>query len=939
MQAPEPMTAASIREPLLRGHHSVAALWFPASWFDENTRAARLIAAWRPGASALRFPQGDLLCYAAPVEANCDDLSGWSLRQQSGVLCSAPLRDAELAVIREGDVWIVLGAEVLVLHKRQAQPLDPSAWLAGGSLSLHDTYDLSVAPPAPEVLEFDARPLREVLNDVVPPASPEQSKFLDALRRLQRENPQAAPQVRHVQPGNPGGSKSVGLAVILSIAVIGIVVLLASSGSGSSVGWLALCILLIRLVFAFANSDDKIVVGSRTVAQPARPVSSIKARSKLAHPQRWRRWLARLAITTQLSRLIGRAQAKHMQRLLEMFDEGNLGEALRHAIPLGGDRGSLGQAFGVPGRRGSLDLSTHYGPSMTIHLGDDLESHLRALYRKAFEKFDREQRYDEAVFVLAELLNAKAEALDYLEKHQRFAQAAELALGWDMAPDVIVRLLCLSGDWRRALAVARRDDAFSTAIVQLEKRWPDVARRLREEWGNTLVERGDWVGAVDAVWPAESLRPEATKWLLTAEAAGGRLAMRALVQRAVVLPDTLERYAKDLQALQRDPLSWRDRQSLAEALATINRTPATLQLASMIAPALLADHAQGHRRFAQVALQEFVKHSGDVLLQVDMPSRDWPGHVPESLEKRAEVLQLDAPAAGLQGILDAARLDDDCFLVALGESGACVVDAAGHVKARFATPAHRLVMAHSRQVALLLAWRETRWRVSRLDLARKTAVDLGLVEFEFCANRFDGLHWTIAEGRRLRVLDTEESLSRVVWQVADLPGNVRGLADSATLEQVLIEGDEKVAFLWSYLLPQRRLRPIETIQRVEGQRWLLNPSYSLVRIQAEITEHNVLFRWESSSRHAECRLPLGFAHALQIWSDGEWLVIRTGGHDGFQLHWVYLPNGVECARVPWPGDSPPVARAFLGEWLIFDGHGRLMSFDVKSSHTQSISLR
>jgi len=939
MQSPEMMTAASIREPLLRGHHSVAALWFPASWFDEKARAARLIAAWRPGATALRFPQGDLLCYATPVEANCDDLAGWSLRQQSGVLCSAPLRDAELAVIREGDVWIVLGAEVLVLHKRQAQPLDPSAWLAVGSLSLHDTYDCSAPPPAPEVLKFESRPLREVLNDVVPPASREQVDFLNALRRVQRESREGAPQARYVAPGNSGGSRNVALAVILSIVIIGIVALLAGGASGFRFGWLILTILLIRLVFAFMSSDDKIVVGGRPAAQPVRPVQSIKARSKLAHPQRWRRWLARLAITTQLSRLIGRAQAKHMQRLLEMFDDGNLGEALRHAIPLGGDRGSLGQAFGVPGRRGSLDLSTQYGPSMTIHLGDDLESHLRRLYRQAFEKFDREQRYDEAVFVLAELLNAKAEALDYLEKHQRFTQAAELALGWDMAPDVIVRLLCLAGDWRRALAVARRDDAFATAIVQLEKRWPDVARRLREEWGNTLVERGDWLGAVDAVWPVESLRAQATQWLLTAEAAGGRLAMRALVQRAVVLPDTLERYVKDLQSLQREPSSWRDRQSMAEALAAINRTPATLQLAAMIAPALLADHAQGHRRFPQQTLQEFVKHSGDVLLQVDMPTRDWPGIVAESLEKRTEVLDLEAPAAGLHAILDAARLDDDCFLVALGESGACVMDAAGRVKASFATPAHRLVLAHSRQVALLLALRETRWRVSRLDLARKTVVDLGLVEFDFCANRFDGLHWTIAEGRRLRVLDTEESLSRVVWQVPDLPGNVRGLADSATLEQVLLEGDQSVAWLWSYLLPQRRLRPIEAIQRVEGQRWLLNPTYSLVRIQAEITEHNVCFRWESSSRHAECRLPLGFAEALQIWADGEWLVIRTGGHPGFQLHWVHLPSGVECARVAWAGDSPPIARAHLGEWLIFDGHGRLLSFDVKSGGHQCISLR
>ena len=157
-----------------------------------------------------------------------------------------------------------------------------------------------------------------------------------------------------------------------------------------------------------------------------------------------------------------------------------------------------------------------------MHLGDDLESHLRRLYRQAFERLAREGRIDEAVFVLAELLQARREALDYLEAHQRHAQAAELALAWDQPADLIVRLHCLAGDWRRAVAVARRDGAFANAVLQLEKKWPDAAHRLRGEWGEALAQQGDWLAAVNAVWPVQALRAQALAWLQAAESAEGR---------------------------------------------------------------------------------------------------------------------------------------------------------------------------------------------------------------------------------------------------------------------------------------------------------------------------------------------------------------------------------------------------------------------------------
>jgi hypothetical protein len=938
MQAIE-AAAATVRQPVLRGHQAVAAVWFPAAWFDEQTRAARLIACWRPGASALRFTQGDLLQYATPIDMDCSDLPGWPLRAEGRAFCSAPLSDRERATVPDGDVWIVLGGDVLALHRRDASPIDPEAWLTIDHLSLHDTYDCRIPPPAPVVLDLESRPLREVLGNSVPPASRERGAFLEALQRARGKHPQGVsqPQPRHV-PGVDAPRFIAGAAIV----IVGLGIILLIAASDVPVGgfpFVLLAAVLIRLLFTGALSRPVAVPG-RTV-QPVASQGALRQRAQPARPQRWRRWLTRIAMTSRLASVVGRAQARHLRRVLGFFDEGNLAEALRHAIPLDGDRGSMGQAFGTPGRRADLGLSPTYGPATSIDLGDELQNHLRTLYRQAFAKLDREQRIDEAVFVLAELLNAKREALDYLERHRRFAQAAELALGWDMPPDVIVRLHCLANDWRRAVAVARRDNAFATAVVQLEQRWPDVARRLREEWGNALIQQGDWVRAVEVVWPVESLRTQAKQWLLTAESAGGRLGARALVQRAVLLPDTMDRYAQNLLDLQRDRALWRERSAMAEALMGIGRHAATQRLAALIAPSVLADHAQGQRRFNKSELQQLVQLTGDLLLQVDLPNQDWPAAESQPAWQRAGVLCLEAPEAGTQAIFDAVPLDDQCHLLALGEAGACVVDARGRVRTRFATPAHRVVLANSKQVTLLLARRESQWRVSRLDLAQKAIVDLGVLAFDYWATQFDGLSWTVAQGRRLRVLDTHGSLSQVVWQVTDLPGNVCALTASDTVEQILLAVEGKPPQLWTYRLPQRQLVARDEVPLASDEATaVLKPSGGMLRISVEQSaDSQFVLRWQASARKPEFRLSMEPRAEIRFWVAGDWFVVGTSGAAGHLFRWLLLESGTECVRVQWPADSVPDVRVFRAEWLVFDARGRLLCVNPNTSQHQSVVVR
>jgi hypothetical protein len=692
----------------------------------------------------------------------------------------------------------------------------------------------------------------------------------------------------------------------------------------------------------------KPAASARPAPAPSRAPSSLKPRGN-ARPlrSRWRDWMARMAIASQLSKLLGRQQAAYMQRMLKMFDDGDLMEALRHAIPLGGDTQDVGQAFGTPGRRDSLSLNGSTGPRSGIYIDDNFQEHLRQLYRKSFEKLDRDGRIDEAVFVLAELLQVRQEALDYLEKHQRYAQAAELALGWDRPPEVIVRLLCLAGDWRRAVAVARRDNAFANAVLQLQPKWPEMANRLREEWGEALAQRGEWLKAVDAVWPVAAAREKAVAWLLAAEAADGRLAARALVQRALLLPDTLDACAERLRALRDDPLLHRERAALAgELLSVASHTATSRGLMAVLMPALLADHAGGHGRMDKKAFQALLRLNADPLLQADMPGGEMPGFQVRPLAKLPRPLVLDAPAAGAHAVHDAALLDDGRYLLALGEGGAVMIDSMGRVLARFAAPAYRLVPAYSGQVALALAQRDGLWRVSRLDLVQRQIDDLGFAAIDHFASEFDGIGWTVARGNRIQVLDTGRSLQDVLWQVADLPGEVVELTATRHLEQFVVHDDVLGPSLWRYQRELRRLLSREPMDfsAIPMSKHMLHPQLGAFRLLGETEEGGTLcLRWrvvagiEGAVRvpdHADA--PEGTA--LGFWVDGDWLVMLRSAPGNFTVQWLALRGGQTAATIAWP-DGEPGMRAVANGWLLFDAQGRVLHLNTEHSVATGFAIR
>jgi hypothetical protein len=773
---------------------------------------------------------------------------------------------------------------------------------------------------------------------------------------LLRRNPKSP------APAKPARSTGEGLGIINAdiwvisavLCVAGLATLAGDISPTENFSGLGILFVFYLLLKGFRSGKASAV--ARPISARQQPRSTVPPRRKTAsEPSRWRRWAQRFAITSQLSRVLGRRQAAYMRHILELFETGALNEALRHAIPIDGNQPSAGPAFGTPQARDSLTLTDGGGRALGLALGEDLQTYLRKLYRQSFEKLDRDGRVEEAVFVLAELLQARQEALDYLEKKQRYEQAAELALIWDRPPDAIVRLQCLAGNWRAAVAVARRDHAFANAVLQLEGKFPEAARRLRLEWAEALIAQGDWLSATDAIWPIEAERHRAIAWIASAEAAGGQLAGRALVQRACLLPETLQDSNTQLVALRDDPRRANERGAIASALLVMMaryNNSGSKQLGRVLMGAILADQSAGRGALSAKDLQRFLSAYGDPALFADMPPGKLPAAAPKGLSSSTVVHEWSAPERGPLAVFDAVALDDDQLLLALGESGAAVVDSNGRILRRFSVPAQRIVIATTRQVALLLARRERLWRVSRVDLVTRQVTDLGMIELQYFADTFDGIAWTLAQDTTVRVLDTQHTLGTALWQFNQLPGPVCGLSACANVDQFLIAAPNGGYERWQYRLPQRRLVARDDWTSTESgeSAAVLLPAGGLLELwpcKDATSADDLHVNFLHANKAGTIALPksplndktLPLSAKLRLFaSDKNWVVF-TDDDTASRWYVMSLLTKEIHAAVTWPEGAEIRVRACSNIWLMFDNQGRIFRFDTETSTSKGISPR
>jgi hypothetical protein len=859
-----------------------------------------MLAMWLPGCRAYRFSLGDALCFPEPKILDCDSTLGLALCNVRGRLCSAELTSAEWAALPSCGLGLVLGAHPVGLRFVDAQVLDLSESIDIASYSLHRAYDLHTDTPTLRLPKLDGKTVRDVLGEKIPPQSKDGQAF---LRRLKQE---------------PGGSRDAGgLAVPRWHA--------RSIKDG--------------VVGMFFSALFRIV--GYPASAPAQP--AVAARQGAVKSQAWREKLARLAIVSRIGKLIGYRQGAYLRRMMRMFEQGNLDEALRNALPLDGLAQSLGQAFAAPKKRDSLRLSGRTGAAATIHLGLELQQHLRQMYRRAFEKFDRGGNIDEAVFVLAELLNARQEALDYLSKHHRHAQAAELALGWDMPAAMIVRLLMLAGDSTRAILVARRDGAFADAIHQLQEIDPKLAGDLRLEWGHALADGGDWLGAVNAVWSLAHAREQAIQWLLSAERAGEELSARALVQRAALLPETIEHYAAQVESIAAPGSPVGQRTAVAEAILGIRSSePALRKLATCVLPAVAADRAVGNNSLSTKDLDKLLRLSNDAFLKADVPVWKTPAiETRGELWKRSTPMALDPPGAGLHRILDAVALPWHRYLVALGEVGALVVDKFGKIKQRYAVPAFKLVPAPSGQVALAVAPRERVSRIARLNLADHTIADLGTLPLQFAAPSYDGVGWTVVSENQILKIDVGLEGRQVLWHVGDLPGPIVAAGFFSTREIYLVDTAQGLQD-WSYLHLGRRLQARTELRLRPELPIVVHPAGVVQQPEIRVaSDASLEFCYQLCGQERRCLLTAGMPEEefdCTFVSLDQGMVVGLHLSSGSRYFVVRFATNMVVAVLSWPSDKQVGVREQAEHLLFYDNEGRLLDVAIDRSTTRHISV-
>ena len=897
-----------VRRPLHEGMQLVHALWFDLALLGETEVRRRVLRHWAPGARLHSVQEGFLLLLATPRYGQCAALDGLPLCEQAGILSSAPLAADERAATPPSGLWLVRAAQAQLISLAAAPRVDPAAWLDLRAIPLHAPLQpplVAVTSATAAVLE--TLPVRDIFAGALAPPSNKREAFLRAVDK--------------VQHGGPSMRRGAGIA----LAVAGV--------AAALLGAIPLGLMML--------------LGGGKQAAAAPVESRRQQRPPSALQQRLAALANRLAIMTRASRVIGWRQAAYLRKMMHLLEQGDVREALRHAIPLDTLSPTRRPAFGTPRPRSSLDISGPGQASTSINLGSELEQYLRSTYRATFARLDREGKIDEATYVLAELLKCGSEAVDYLEKKGRIEQAAQLAETMELAPEIAVRLWCMAGDVERAVRLARLGQAFAAAVQLLERRRNPQAAQMRLLWAEDLALRGQLSEAAEAVWSLPQQRDKALAWLLEGERASGALGMRALLKKLALLPASLaDSETAVLQLLDDDSdEGTQQRMRLGrELLALSTHSPATRRVATALIGPLLADRMAERIAFDKKSLTKLLSLSQGAVLQADMPALTLPGVAPpQELNKRSRPLRVHLAERGLLAIHDARRLPDGHYLLALGEGGVIRIDRHGRQLAQFSVPAMRLVMADGGQRALALVQRDSMWRVSRIDLISRKVSDWIIEPLRFWADNYDGLIWNAVIDNRLVAIDTSRDQLAVIWQVADLPGRVIAFQEEGGTQTLLLASADDIQ-QWRYQLPARRLLQRDSFPHPREPVLALLPhgtrdAPTVVRDMEE-GAHRYL-QVHHGGATAPVALPLRAIGCMpELTQAAGFLLLRSYPGDGGTLECLVAGGRTGGILAQLRLDDCNAARVHVndGHVLLFDDAGRLIDIDCEDSQVHTLTL-
>jgi hypothetical protein len=645
-------------------------------------------------------------------------------------------------------------------------------------------------------------------------------------------------------------------------------------------------------------------------------------------------WLDGALGEARLASLFGHAWGKHVDAMLKRFEEGDIMTALRMAIPLGDGLGDSTQRtpLGLPGMRDRFEVTLGASPRGGVTGTPGLYEKLQALYRNAIERLEREGRIEEAAWIVAELLRDPGGAVALLERHERFARAAELAEAAGLPDATIARLWALADDLPRAVRHARHGRCFDAVIAPLTTSRPALATELRREWAELLARSGDVARAVEVVWPFEALRPLARPWIDEALAQGGAVAARMLARKASTMPERYDDVLAVVAKLCNDDtrLGATQREHLASALLAEPVTPETRALGALLARTLIEDGACTRLPNAQHRVRTLLKHLHNDALRIDLPSWAEPAPVSLALVTTALKYTVAAGDVGARPVFDAAMLPDARCCIALGEAGLLFVGRDGRTRHMLDVPCEVLVMSDHGDRCLALARRGRRWRVTRVDLVRRTATPWAECFVDAFARSYDGDTWVVAVGDEVFPVDALDERIEALRASVRVERTTRIMALARTEQRVAALTLAQSAELWSWELSTWTLRARKSFE--------LTNNDALQHIDATgngyLAQHNT--RWSVSMVAAQ-RRALAFAAdepALDTptWYGGDahgaWVVASVIDARGARVRLFDATSFIVRAALTLDGATAVHTRIHDTHLVVCDDRGRVLVVEL-----------
>lgn len=882
------------RRLFFTGSIEASGLWLDRTVLDEAEIRRRVLACWRAGSSVARAPGGVFVRWPSKKRLRVDQSPGAPLIERDGVFYAAPLTEDELAeigLLPGGTIVRITGGVTQLLFPRDLTVIDPSEWLDTSSFSV--IVPRGIGPEA-RYASLAIEPLPASLRQRLPGVPAEDPAVKEVL---------AALRANEVAPAS------------------------------SSSSWWVRVKATVRDFVESAREAFRAGQGrSRQDAAPA-PQNAAAARPRRGLLERL---FTKFLVLSRLSRLIGERHARYLSRMMSMFERGDLKDALRHAIPL--DSGEsitpASPALSTPKPRSDLQISTSgaSSPARSLFLHSDLFEELRRLYRAAFDRLVRENRLEEAAFVLAELLGESEEAVNFLEKHDKKRLAAELAEARKLPPGLIVRQWFIVGDVERALRVARRYDAYADALVRLARTDAHAANRLRVLWASELADAGDFLKAIEVIHPVRDTHLLRKTWLDRAIAVGGVPGARALGMKVVRCPEPEDEILPAAMLL----LSADGREAAQEREAFARGMGSDVNelvrnLARPLFRARLRDRGLGFNLLDSVAFGGLSGLAEDRALYADLP------YLPQPERKIGTVLELrfDPADRGTLVIHDLALLPGGKILLALGEAGVRLVSRDGRAVAHFDVPAFSLVVSDHGTRALAIAPRGSIKRIAKIDLIAKRSLDWVDARIDVWARTFDGGSWFVADGETVQMIDVLAKRFEALWRVSEVGGPVHAISRSPrtlafvvdVTRAVMIE--EKPLLLvmpaerWLYDLPSLTLR-----SRLELPRNLREVGLS--------PEGRVI---GDSGAHSLQTVAEGGWPALTILSDpspdprklelsSAWLSVALSGEKSVEVSLFEGTAAKRVAKIVLAGAKTSAVSFFGHEVAIADSSGRVLRLSL-----------